>query len=599
MSAIQILATQEWVERLGFTLLHFLWQGGIIATIYGAVRLGGRRALGPNGRYAIACAALAAMAVVPVVTWFVLSGPAPDSTAATFAAPLSTLRVDPPRAVSLALPGDLYPGISEGVLSWVVAIWLVGATVFSLRLLGGWMLAERLRHRMTRPAPAEWQRTLDRFKDRLSISPPVRLLVSGVLQAPAAIGWLRPIVLVPAGALAGLPPAQMEALLVHELAHIRRRDYLVHIVQSAAEAILFYHPAVWWISGHVRAERELCCDDIAVSMTGDAVGYARALAEFDATRWVRPTVMAANNGPLAARIRRLLGQPPAPDRISSSPASAAALLGLAIGGWVMLAQSADRPQFEAASIKPSNSQSIQYVRPLPGRLTADASLQDLTQHAYGVPHFRVVGGADRVMSVRYQIEATPGGNTSRDRMFLMLRSLLEDRFRLKIHRETREQAVFTLVAARSGLKLPPPKDGGCVESPAEASPEWTGGGRMAAPGELPPTQTRCGSAGVSLGPAGARLQGGRIAMAELGRILSMLLGRSVIDRTGFTEVFDLQVDFVPDESTSAMPPPPPGAGISGAPIAQALQQQLGLRLESGKGPVEVIVVDHAEAPSGN
>src|SRR5688572_10550851 len=104
MSAIQILATQEWVERLGFTLLHFLWQGGIIATIYGAVRIGGRRALGPNGRYAIACAALAAMAVVPVVTWFVLSGPAPDSTAATFAAPLSTLRVDPPRAVSLALP---------------------------------------------------------------------------------------------------------------------------------------------------------------------------------------------------------------------------------------------------------------------------------------------------------------------------------------------------------------------------------------------------------------------------------------------------------------------------------------------------------------
>jgi uncharacterized protein (TIGR03435 family) len=265
----------------------------------------------------------------------------------------------------------------------------------------------------------------------------------------------------------------------------------------------------------------------------------------------------------------------------------------------MLAQSPDRPQFEVASIKPSYSQSIQYVRPLPGRLTADASLQDLTHYAYGVPPFRVVGGPERVMSLRYQIDATASGSTSRNRMFLMLRSLLEDRFQLKIHRETREQPVFALVAARGGLKLPPPKDGACVEAPADASPEWTGEGRMAAPGELPPMTTRCGSTGVSLGPSGARLQGGKIAMPELVRILSMLLGRSVIDRTGFSEVFDLQMDFVPDDTTPAMPPPPPDSGISGTSIAQALQQQLGLRLESAKGPVEVIVVDHAEPPSGN
>jgi uncharacterized protein (TIGR03435 family) len=452
---------------------------------------------------------------------------------------------------------------------------------------------------MARPAPAEWQRVLDQLKGRISVSPPVQLLVSGLLQAPAAIGWLRPIVLVPAGALAGLPPGQMEALLVHELAHVRRHDYLVHLVQSAVEAILFYHPTVWWISGHMRAERELCCDDIAVSITGDAIVYARALAEFDSTGWIQPTLMAANSGSLAARIARLLGQSSAADRISSSPVSAAALLVFAIGGWVMLAQSSDRPQFEAASIKPSNSQSIQYVRPLPGRLTADASLQDLTHYAYGVPPFRVVGGPERVLSARYQIDATASGGTSRDRMFLMLQSLLEDRFQLKIHRETREQPVFALVAARGGLKLGPPKDVACVEAPADASPEWTGGARMAAPGELPPITTRCGSAGVSLGPSGARLQGGKIAMPELVRILSMVLGRSVIDRTGLSGVFDLQMDFVPDDTTPAMPPPPPGSGISGTSIAQALQQQPGLRLESAKSPVEVIVVDHAEPPSGN
>ena len=228
-------------------------------------------------------------------------------------------------------------------LSWVVAFWLTGATAFSLRLLGGWILAERLRSRMVRPASAEWQRTLDRLKTRISVSRPVRLLVSGLLQAPAAIGWLRPIVLVPAGALAGLPAAQIEALLLHELAHIRRHDYLVHILQSAVEAVFFYHPAVWWISGHMRAERELCCDDIAVSITGDAVIYARALAEFDSARWIQPTVMAANGGSLADRIARLLGQPSTSRRASCGPGTAPALILLAIGAWAVFAQPTVRP----------------------------------------------------------------------------------------------------------------------------------------------------------------------------------------------------------------------------------------------------------------
>lgn len=600
MSAIQMLATQAWVERLGLTLLHFLWEGAIFAAIYGGGRWAGRRVLGPNGRYAIACAALTAMAAAPVVTWFVLRGPGPDSTTFSFAAPMSTMRVDsPPSAAAVSLSSEVHPDASERLMPWVVAFWLVGAIGFSLRLLSGWLVAERLRYRSVRAAPAEWQCTLDRLKHRLSVAPPVRLLVSGLVQAPAAIGWLRPIVLVPAGALAGLPAAQMEALLVHELAHIRRHDYLVHLVQSAVEAILFYHPAVWWISGHMRAERELCCDDIAVSITGDAVAYARALAELDSTVWIRPAVMGANGGSLAARIARLLGHASSSDRISGSPGSAAALILLVLGGWAVLAQPADRPKFEVASIKPSASRSIQYVRPLPGRLTADAALQTLTQYAYGVQPFQVVGGPERVMSMRFQIEAKADGDASRARMFLMLQSLLAERFQLKVHRETRDLPVYALVAAKSGLQLPAPKDGVCVDSPADAAAEWTGSGRMAPPGELPPTKRLCGSGGVSVGPAGLVMQGQRIAMPELVRLLSMALGRRVVDRTGFAKSFDLHLGFVPDEMTPSMPPPPPGSGISGSSLAEALQQQLGLRLESKKGPVEVIVVDHAEAPSGN
>jgi uncharacterized protein (TIGR03435 family) len=270
---------------------------------------------------------------------------------------------------------------------------------------------------------------------------------------------------------------------------------------------------------------------------------------------------------------------------------------LAAGGWAVFAQPADRPQFEVASIKPSLSPSIQYVRPLTGRLTADAGLRVLMQYAYGVQPFQVVPGPNAAISERYQIDAKAEGNAGRTRMFLMLRSLLEDRFQLKIHRETRDLPAYALVAAKGGLKLPPPKDGACVDSPADAPVEWAGG-RMAVVGEIPPGKGLCGTASVHLEPSGPRMQGGSIAMPELVRLLSLMVGRSVIDKTGFAGRFDLQLDFVPDETTPALPPPPPGVEMPGPSISQALRR-LGLQLESTKGTVEIIVVDHVAIPTSN
>jgi uncharacterized protein (TIGR03435 family) len=601
MNAIEILATQPWLERLGMTLLHFLWQGTIIVTIYAAARKCGARASGPSGRYFLACAALTAMAIAPVVTWILLRGPSPESVAVTFTAPMSTARSEPARSISLSLPTDADRALPRAFLPLVVAFWLSGATAFSLRLLGGWILAERLRSTMVRECPPEWQRVLDRLKSSISVSRPVRLLVSGLVQTPSAIGWLRPIVLMPVGALAGLPSAQIEALLLHELAHIRRHDYPVHILQSVVEAVLFYHPGVWWISGHMRTERELFCDDIAVSIAGDALVYARALAEFDSARFMQPAVVAANGGSVADRIARLLGQSPTPGRASSGTAIAFALILLAIGALAVSAQPAARPQFEVASIKPSSSRRIMNVRPLPGRLTADASLQILAQYAYGVEPFEVVGGPNWLTSERYQIDAKADAAASRDQMFLMLQSLLEDRFQLKTHRDTRDLPVFALVPNKGSLKLSPPKEDVCVDSAADGPAEWTGAGRTAAPGEVQPSNGRCGSVVVALGPGGAQLKGGKIAMPELVRTLSKMLGRSVIDRTGFIGLFDLQLDFIPDDTTPSMPPPLPNSSASTTrvSIAQALQQQLGLRLQSTKGPVNVIVIDHVEKPSEN
>jgi bla regulator protein blaR1 len=391
----------------------------------------------------------------------------------------------------------------------------------------------------------------------------------------------------------------VEALLLHELAHIRRHDYLVHILQSVVEAVFFYHPGVWWISAHIRTERELCCDDIAVSIAGDAVIYARALAEFDAARFIQPAVMAANGGSVADRIARLLGQPSTSGRSSRGTASVPALILLAIGAWAVFAQSLIRPHFEVASIKPSLSQRIMNVRPLPGRLTADATLQILVQYAYGVEPFQVVGIPNSLAAKRYQIDAKADAAANRDQMFLMLQSLLEDRFQLKTHRDTNELPVFALVANRGGLKLPPPKEGVCEDSVVDAPGEWVGAGRMAAPGEVEPSKGRCGSAVVAFEAGGARIKGGKVAMPELVRTLSKMLGRSVIDQTGFKGFFDLQLDFAPDDTTPSLPPPPPNSGSDGVSIVQALQQQLGLRLQSTRGPVQVIVVDQAAPPSVN
>jgi uncharacterized protein (TIGR03435 family) len=592
---MQLLLSQPLAERLAMTLLHFLWQGAIVVAFYAAARSWSARTLGPSGRYLLACGALTAMAIVPVITFTLLPGPLHEPiAAATFNAPMSAQRGE---SVFL-LPTQIRAALPTPFLSWIVGVWLLGATAFSLRLLGCWLLAERLRHRMVRAASLEWQRTLDRLKARISVTRPVRLLVSGLLDAPATIGWLRPVVLVPAGALAGMPPAQMEALLLHELAHIRRYDYLVHLLQSVVEAVLFYHPGVWWISCHMRTERELCCDDTAVAIGGDAVAYARALAEFDSARFLQPAVVAANGGSVAGRIARLLGQSSTSSRASSGSTTAPALLLLALGAWAVFAQSAALPQFEVASIKPSFNETIMNVRPLPGRLTADASLRMLMLYAYGVQPFQIIGGPGWLESERYQVDAKANGATSRDRLFLMLQSLLEDRFQLKTHRDTQEMPVFALVIDKSGLKLPPPKEGACVDSAADAPTEWVLG-RMAPPGESPLAKMRCGTAVISLGPGGAHLLVAKSTMPELVRSLSTAMGRIVINRTGYTQPFDLQLDFVPDDTTPSMPPPPPGSGISGVSIAQALQQQVGLRLESTKAPVQVLVVDHAERASVN
>lgn len=329
------------VEALGWSLVHFLWQGAAVAALLSLVLLALRRA-GPGLRYAAACTGLLLMAACPLATLVWSWNPTGQRAFAAQPTTREVPRAEPAmasnqavpivdRAAAAALPaGEALPASATApapsrralhaatvswssalrpLLQWFVAVWLAGVAALALRLCVGWLWVQRLRRRAVRPVAAEWEAALARLAARIRVSRPVTLLESALVEVPTVIGWLRPAILMPASALLGLTPRQLESILAHELAHVRRHDYLVNLVQTALETLLFYHPAVWWLSRVVRAEREACCDEIAVEVANDRLEYARALASLEELRGRPRWAVAATDGPLADRIRRLVGAP--------------------------------------------------------------------------------------------------------------------------------------------------------------------------------------------------------------------------------------------------------------------------------------------------
>jgi GWxTD domain-containing protein len=303
-----------WVQNLGWTLLHFLWQGTAIALVYAAVRFVAAGRLSPQGRYILACAALSAMTAAPPLTLVMLS---------------SGAGAPSPGGGTRTAWWTISAAVGPHLLPWVAIVWFVGVLAFSIRLIMGLRLTRRLRS-TAHPAPHEWQRVLKRL---CGPGMSLRLLISSLVDVPVVVGWLKPVILVPVEFLSGLPAEYITALLEHELAHVRRRDYLVNVLQSMAEALLFYHPAVWWISEQIRAERELCCDDLAVAASGDVANYVRALAELEARQAARlKPALAADGGSLVHRIQRLLEPARCNKNRLPGPAAAWAMMLLWISG---------------------------------------------------------------------------------------------------------------------------------------------------------------------------------------------------------------------------------------------------------------------------
>lgn len=556
------------IDLLGATLLHFFWQGILIAAVYAAAR---RCVSRPQFRYALACAALAAMAAAPAVTWIVLRPASPQTIAAasSLAAPHAAIdagiRTDLP---NFFLAG--YERVPPAWLSWVAAAWMLGVVFFCLRLLGGWTIAERLRRRQVWPASRQWQEAFDRLRMRLRVSRPVRLLVSGIVHAPAVVGLLRPVVLVPAGALAGLPPEQMEAVLLHELAHIRRSDNLVNALQSVVETLLFYHPAVWWVSGHMRSEREVCCDDAAIAVTGDAQSYARALAEIGSSAHAQyQAAVAANGGSLANRIARLLGVKRPVSRASSPAlvATAAALVAIAV--MAAFAQTG-QPQFEVASIKPNDSDkgTSHYSHfssdSNEGTLVATNELaRDFIMEAYAPPgrqlqNDELIGGPNWINSKRYDVNAKIGDSTLQawlklpedereEQMKITERNLLAERFKLIVATEKKDETVYSLVVAKGGPKLTP------------ATP--------LAPGEPPPPDRKMPGA-ISFYSRGTTMDRFAYGLSRM----PVFSDGIMLNETGLAGDYEIFLYWGAGNDTTL------------PSIFTALQEQLGLRIESKKAP---------------
>jgi TonB family protein len=317
----ETLAASPLAQAIGLALVEFVWQGALIG-IATALVLAALRRSTADARYIVACLGLSAMTLAPIATttYHARSATTPSNQAAATTPLMDADARTLPETASAS--GDLFTtdaaamdeavsrSLSSRLRPWlptIVVFWIGGVAALSLNLIRGWIQARRLLRHAAAMSASVWPVRMRLMADRLGVEVKIRLVKSAVVDVPAVIGWLRPAIIVPMSVLAGLSPAHIDAILAHELSHIRRRDYLVNIVQCVVETLLFYHPAVWWVSRRIRLEREHCCDDLAASLCDSRLTYATALASLETLRAATPTlVMPATGGVLLHRIRRLV-----------------------------------------------------------------------------------------------------------------------------------------------------------------------------------------------------------------------------------------------------------------------------------------------------
>ncbi len=340
MNVIDKLSRPEWLA-VGWTLLHFVWQGCAIAALWSL----GRAIARPRSaevRYGLASIGMLLMALAPAVTLCLLWPAAPDPHFRTIVTPPAA--IPPVFGDAVRLPEGL---TLDQAMPWFLGLWLAGVLALATRAFGGWSLLILRSRKGRRQAASSVRSTAERLAAALGVSR-VRVFESLASVVPATCGWLRPVILLPASSITGLPPEQLEAVLAHELAHIARHDYLVNLLQVAVETLLFFHPAVWWISGHIRREREVCCDELALTVYRDRLQYSRALLAVEEHR--SQFAMAATGGDLRTRIERILSAQPAG---KASPDLTPFLAVAALVGLVVVPTLSQEPRHKTPPTPPS------------------------------------------------------------------------------------------------------------------------------------------------------------------------------------------------------------------------------------------------------
>ncbi len=311
------------MQALGWTLLHSVWQTALVALcLY--VALAYAQKLNPNIRYVMAVVALLFTGALTTTTFLDLyfhhqpaleelqkdiysRGVSAQHMPLTFVQPVTVgEQLTSLQFSELIQQCKMYVNLH---LHWIVALWMTGVLALSLRFAGSLFYIHRLKKRWVNPVAERWQAKMQVMSKRLNIRQPIILLASGTAKVPMMIGHLKPVILIPAAMMSGLPEDQVEAVIAHEMAHIFRKDYWINMLQSLFEIIFFFHPAIWWISSVIREEREKCCDDLAIALCGSSLTYAKALASVEEVKLQHCQLALAMNGgkgSLFQRIERIL-----------------------------------------------------------------------------------------------------------------------------------------------------------------------------------------------------------------------------------------------------------------------------------------------------
>lgn len=464
------------------------------------------------------------------------------------------------------------PASSNRVPSILLIVWACGFLAVSVRWCMNW---QRMR------AAARAGRSLGRQNEMEVIACPT-------LVEPGVFGMVRPVLLLPDGIADRLTPAQMQSIVAHELCHVRHRDNLTSALHMIVEALFWFHPLVWWIGTRLVAERERACDEEVLRMGNEPQVYAEGILKVCQFYLESPSAcMAGVTGSnLKKRIEEIMTQHVSVKLDFARKVLLVAMGLAAVAGPVAIgllhaprtyaqtqSGTAAQPSFEVASIKPSapGGRGMQMMMAPGGRFTAkNVTIRVLIQQAYNVRDFQISGGPSWLTSEHYDLAAKAEGEEQikPEQLRLMVRTLLADRCKLVFHRDTKELPIYALVIGKNGPKLQ----------------EGQGQGPMLRMGR-------------------GTLTAQKVPMELFANNLAMQVGRTVIDKTGLKGEYDFKLEWTPDvsqppaprESGEATAPPDPG----GPSIFTALQEQLGLKLESQKGPVEILIIDSIEKPSEN